>query len=95
MPLVKELGEGRLEADGSVPIHQLDTDFGLELPESTSYVTLAGLVLDRLGHIPQPDQGLVVEPYRLTVLSLEGRRVARVRIEPADPPAGPAPGAAA
>jgi len=82
VPLVKSLGEGRLEVDGSVPIHELDADHGLELPESPSYVTLAGLVLERLGHIPQPGQSVVVPPYRLTVLALEGRRVARIRVEP-------------
>jgi CBS domain containing-hemolysin-like protein len=86
MPLVKDLGSGRFEVDGSLPIHELDTDFGLELPESSSYVTLAGLVLERLGHIPQAGQTLVVEPYRLTVLALEGRRVARVLIERPSPP---------
>jgi putative hemolysin len=86
MPTVKDLGEGRFEVDGSVPIHELDTDHGLELPESSSYVTLAGLVLERLGHIPEPGQAVEVPPYRLTVLALEGRRVARVRIEPLPPP---------
>jgi len=90
MPLVKELGDGRFEVDGSVPIHELDTDHGLELPESPSYVTLAGLVLERLGHIPQPGQSVVVPPYRLVVLALEGRRVARIRVEP-EPPSEPDP----
>jgi putative hemolysin len=84
MPLVKKLGEGRLEVDGSVPIHELDTDHDLDLPESPSYVTLAGLVLERLGHIPQPGQSVLVPPYRLTVLALEGRRVARIRVEAID-----------
>jgi putative hemolysin len=92
MPVVKELGEGRFEVDGSVPIHELDSDHGLELPESSSYVTLAGLVLERLGQIPSPGQTVVVPPYRLTVLALEGRRVARVLIERAEPePASPSP----
>jgi CBS domain containing-hemolysin-like protein len=81
MPLVKDLGSGRFEVDGSLPIHELDTDFGLELPESSSYVTLAGLVLERLGHIPAPGQSVDVRPYRLTVLTREGRRVARVRVD--------------
>jgi putative hemolysin len=49
-------------------------------------VTLAGLVLERLGHIPSPGQTAVVPPYRLTVLALEGRRIARVLVEPAEPP---------
>jgi len=93
MPAVKALGEGRLEVDGSVRIHELGTDYGLDLPESSSYVTLAGLVLERLGHVPSPGQTAEVPPYRLTVLSLEGRRIARVLVEKAEPPpASPPPG---
>lgn len=42
MPLVSDLGEGRFEVDGSVPIHELDTEHGISLPESASCVTLAG-----------------------------------------------------
>ena len=82
MPLVKDLGSGRFEVDGSLPIHELDTDW-LD----------PGLVLERLGHIPVPGQSLRVEPYRLTVLTLDGWRVARVLVEPESLPAAPPPGA--
>jgi putative hemolysin len=92
MPAVRPLGQGRFEVDGSVKVHELDADHGIELPESASYVTLAGLVLERLGHIPSPGQAAVVPPYRLTVLALEGRRIARVLVEKAEPsPASPPP----
>ena len=43
-------------------------------------------MLERLGRIPRPGQSVEVEPYRLTVLALEGRRVARVLIERTSPP---------
>jgi putative hemolysin len=89
MPTVKALGEGRFEADGSVKVHELGSDHGLDLPESRSYVTLAGLVLERLGHIPSAGQSVEVPPYRLTVLGLEGRRIARVLVERAEPPRSP------
>lgn len=92
MPAVKVLGEGRLEVDGSVRIHELGTDHGLELPDSSSYVTLAGLVLERLGHIPRAGQSVEVPPHRLTVLALEGRRVARVLVERVGPPPPSEPG---
>jgi putative hemolysin len=82
VPMVRELGPGVLEVEGCVKIHELDADHGVTLPDSPSYVTLAGLVLERLGHIPHPGQQVVVAPYRLTVLALEGRRIARMRIEP-------------
>jgi putative hemolysin len=92
IPAVKALGEGRYEVDGSVKVHELDDDHGLDLPESPSYVTLAGLVLEKLGHIPSPGQSVEVDTYRLTVLALEGRRIARILVERAEPPL-PTPGA--
>jgi putative hemolysin len=79
--MVRDLGQGRLETDGSVPVHELNAGHGLELPESESYVTVAGLVLDRLGHIPKAGESVLVAGRRLTVVSVVGPRVARVRIE--------------
>jgi putative hemolysin len=91
IPAVRALGEGQLEVDGAVRIHELGSDHGLDLPESSSYVTLAGLVLERLGHIPTAGQSVEVPPYRLTVLALEGRRIARVLVERVEPPPVPQP----
>jgi putative hemolysin len=77
----KVLTEGVIEADGSLPIHALNEELELELPESSTYVTIAGLVLERLGSLPQGGETVVVPPYRITVAGMEGRRIARVRIE--------------
>jgi putative hemolysin len=85
LDVVRDLGGGRLEVDGSVPIHQLHSDHDLDLPESEEYVTLAGLVLDRLGHIPQAGESVIVDAYRISVLTLNGPRIARLLIEPAEP----------
>ena len=87
---VRSLGEGRFEVDGAVPIHELETDHGLDLPTSDAYVTVAGLVLEQLGHIPTAGETLTVGAFRLTVLALDGPRIARLRIEPVATPA-PAP----
>jgi putative hemolysin len=72
--------EGVIESEGSVPIHELNEELDLELPESSHYVTIAGLVLERLGALPRGGETVEVPPYRLTVTAVEGRRIARVRI---------------
>jgi putative hemolysin len=84
--LVRRLEPGVLEAEGMVPVRSLNADQGLELPESSAYVTLAGLVLERLGHLPRVAEHVDVGAYRLVVTAVEGRRVARVRIERRDGP---------
>lgn len=79
--LVKVLPDGVLEVDGSIPVHELNSDHELELPESPDYVTVAGLVMERLGTIPREGDAIVVSPYRIQVLALAGHRIARMRIE--------------
>jgi putative hemolysin len=80
-PLTR-LSGGVIEAEGSIALHTLNEEEELDLPESPSYVTLAGLVLDRLGAVPWAGATLEVPPYVLTVLKMDDRRVSRVRIEP-------------
>lgn len=78
--LVRVVSEKVLEAEGSIPVHELNSDHGLKLPESPAYVTLAGLVLERLGAIPHVGDAVDVPPYVLSVVGVDGRRVSRVRI---------------
>jgi putative hemolysin len=49
--------------------------------ERDGFDTLAGLVMARLGRIPKAQESVGVEGARLTVLRMEGTRVAQVRVE--------------
>lgn len=70
-----------LELEGITPIRDLATQYGLELPVNAGFETLAGFLLFRLGHIPETGETVEAEGRRFTVLEMEGRRIARVRIE--------------
>jgi putative hemolysin len=85
--LVTVLADGAVESEGSVPVHVLNDDYGLKLPESPQYVSVAGLVLERLGKLPHPGASVNVEPYILTVLAMDGCRICRVRIKHGGPDA--------
>ena len=52
---------------------------GFAMPEG-DYETLAGLVLDRLGHIPVPGEIVTVDGWRLEVVAVDGLRIATVRV---------------
>lgn len=61
---------------------------GVEVPEGHSdYDTVAGLVLHRLGRLPNPGDDIDLPQVKLTVVRLDGRRIDRVRL--AAQPAGP------
>jgi putative hemolysin len=78
--------DGALVLPGSFPVHDL-SDLGVELPEGP-YVTVAGLVLDRLGHLPSPGESVLVDGWSLEVLEVAHNAIQRLRLRRAGQPAG-------
>jgi putative hemolysin len=72
--------DGSVILPGSFPVHDLP-DLGISLP-SGPYATVAGLVLDRLGHLPETGETVQVDGWRLEVLAVERRAITRVRLAP-------------
>ncbi len=66
--------------DGGADIDELGKVLGITLPKD-GYDTLAGLVLFALGRVPRAGEKLVRNGYRLTVLSMDGPAVERVKVE--------------
>ena len=52
----------------------------LDLPDG-EYETLAGFMLDRLGHIPGTGEIVMVEGWRLQVAAMDRRRIAMVQVQ--------------
>ena len=70
--------------DGAQNIRDLDLQYDLELPRDQGFETLGGFVLSRLQRIPQGGEQFEYQGRRFTVLDMDGRRVAAVKIEPAE-----------
>jgi putative hemolysin len=93
---VKVLRDGSYLVDASVSIHDLADQHHLAFPESADYETLAGFVLTQLQRLPRGGEIVTYQNWRLTIVEMDGRRIARVKIEPREPAAAPpAPPAAA
>jgi len=67
--------------DGLLNLEDFADYTGLELPEGP-YETVAGFVMSRLGTLPGVGATVDVNGHRLTVVELDGRRVARLAITP-------------
>jgi putative hemolysin len=78
---VQRLRDGSYLVDASISIRDLVEQHQISLPESTEYETLAGFVLAQLQGIPRGGETLTYQDWRLTIADMEGRRVARVRVE--------------
>ena len=93
---IRMVSENVLVVDGSLSLRDLAEDYDLVLPRGEGYETLAGFALARLGFIPQGGESFVFEGRRYTVLEMDGRRVAKMRVEkiphPAASGAKPPPG---
>jgi CBS domain containing-hemolysin-like protein len=79
-PLLTSAG-GAVVMDGSVNLRDLETQMHWSLPRDGGVETLAGFVLARLGHIPKPGEAVVFEDRRLTVVEMDARRIAKIRVE--------------
>jgi len=77
-----------VEVEGTIPICDLDAQYGIELPDDLEFETLAGFLLYQLGRIPKSGDEVVYESRRYTVLSMEHNRIASVRIDRLEQPAG-------
>ncbi|HET9900557.1 MAG TPA: transporter associated domain-containing protein, partial [Actinomycetes bacterium] len=77
----RRLVGGIVEVDGLLNIEDFAEETGLVLPEGP-YETVAGFVVQRLGHLPQPGETVDVGDSRISVLELDGRRIARLRVAP-------------
>jgi CBS domain containing-hemolysin-like protein len=73
---------GAFLMEGSVNLRDLETQMQWDLPREGGIETLAGFVLMRLGHIPHPGESVIYEDRRLTVVEMEGHRIAKIRVEP-------------
>ena len=74
--------DGPVELDGLTNIRDLDSYNDIRLPYDAGFETLAGFLLQQLGHIPVPGETVEFEQRRYTVLAMDRNRIARVRIEP-------------
>ncbi len=82
---VQRLRDGSYLADASISIHDLADQYQLPFPESAEYETLAGFVLAQLQRMPRGGEIVTFEDWRLTIVDMDGRRIARLKIERRDP----------
>jgi putative hemolysin len=82
---------GEVVVDGLLNLEDFEEETGIELPEGP-YETVAGFIVADIGALPEVGVRVLVDQHVLTVVELDGRRVARVRVEPQVNPGEPTDG---
>jgi CBS domain containing-hemolysin-like protein len=75
------LADGALIFDAALNVRDLDAQYNITLPEDPAYATVGGFVLDQLGFIPKGGESFDYGNFRFSVVEMDGKRVARVKIQ--------------
>ncbi len=75
------LADGALIFDAALNVRDLDAQYNITLPEDPAYATVGGFVLDQLGFIPKGGESFEYGNYRFSVVEMDGKRVAQVKIQ--------------
>lgn len=67
--------------DASLTLHDLETQYNIILPEDPAYATAGGFVLAQLGFIPRGGESFDYNGFRFTVVEMDRRRIARIKIQ--------------
>ena len=76
---VAALPEGIHELEGTTHLDDVEEATGLRVPDGP-YETLAGFILDQLGHLPEPGERVDHDGWSIEVLEMDKRRIGAVRL---------------
>ena len=72
---------GEVEVDGLLNLDDFEDETGLTLPDGP-YETVAGYMVQQLGHVPDVGEAVEFDEYTLSVVDVDGKRIARVKVMP-------------
>ncbi len=73
------INEYTFQVDGGMHIEEANEEMGLELPEG-NYETIAGFMLNLLGHIPKRGEQIRYKDMKLVILKMKGMKIEDVLI---------------
>ncbi len=66
------------QIDGSMRIDEVNEEMDLELPEGEDYETVAGFILNLLGHIPKRHEQLRYRDMKMVITEMKGLKIERI-----------------
>jgi putative hemolysin len=79
---IQTMGDGRVVADGSVPLADVAHALGRPLPDDGDAESLGGLIVSRAGCVPNVGATMQVGAFKLIVREADKTRVVKVEIVP-------------
>jgi putative hemolysin len=74
------IDEYTFQVDGGMRVEEANEEMGLNLPEGEDYETVAGFVLDLLGHIPKEGERLKYKELKIVITEMRGMKIEKIRL---------------
>ncbi|RYF92453.1 MAG: hypothetical protein EON95_12320, partial [Caulobacteraceae bacterium] len=91
---ILEREDGSWLVDGRADLDDLNKELGLNIDDDGGFHTAAGLVLQRLGHLPKEGETLTYGGYRIEIVDMDERRIDKLlfkKLPKARPQTAPKP----
>ncbi len=79
--VARQVSEDEYLLSGRMEIDSLNEKFGLELPESDDYVTIAGYILHAYQNFPKLNETVVVDKYSFKIIRMTSTKIELVRMK--------------
>lgn len=76
----EQVGSKEFLLSGRLEVKAVNERFGLDLPLSEKYDTIAGLILEHYGHFPKVNESIEVEDFTFKCLKMAGNRIDLVKL---------------
>jgi putative hemolysin len=78
-PKISRREDGSFLIDAATPVGDVTARLGLKEPPEQGFVTVAGLILSKLDHGPQPGARVSCDGWEFEILEVDGARIKRLR----------------
>lgn len=79
--VARRVGEDEYEFSGRMEIGRINEEFGLDIPESDDYQTVAGYILYHYQTLPRLGETVEIKNYRFTILRRNATKIELVRMK--------------
>jgi CBS domain containing-hemolysin-like protein len=86
MPIVEKVSDTVFRIQAQHPVDEINAFLPSPLPESETYVTLAGLIMEQSEELPEEGQELIIHPYQVRIVNLIQNSPAVIEVRVLDVP---------
>lgn len=78
--VAKKINDNEFVLSGRLEVEKVNEQFGLDLPESDQYETIAGLILEHCGHFPKVNEVIRVKKFTFKCVKMADNRIELVKL---------------